>query len=84
MENKEIKTKVANYYHHVDNGGLDFEITSISDYQNVSLEISTQYYDYPSVETKVYIGSVKHDNPIVILEGIAKACFSAIEKLKSQ
>ena len=44
--------KLAEYHHHIDNGGISLQITK-DDTNFVEIEMDTTYHGYPSVSTKL-------------------------------
>ena len=77
--------KLAGFYHHIDNGGVNVDILMKDG--NILIDFNTGYYGYPDVSSRLNLGgsinsgTFKSSVPQEILEQLGKACFAAAAKL---
>lgn len=68
---------INSFYHDVDNGGIEINIIC-DQYDNISIEMQTQYFGYPSVSSTLFLGSESNSD---VLMAIGKLFNDAAVKL---
>lgn len=71
--------KLASVYHHIDNGGISVDISHEA-VMGVKIELSGQYFGYPSVVASLAGLDISSE----VLEKIGLAFISASQKMKEQ
>ena len=80
LDMNEQTEKLAGFYHHIDNGGVNVDILMKDG--NILIDFNTGYYGYPDVSSRLNLGGYLRDSqPQEILEQLGKACFAAAAKL---
>jgi hypothetical protein len=76
--------KLAQFYHHIDNGGLLIRVLQSDDeYKNVTIEMEASYHGYPSVVSTMGVASpLSPKKTSDILQEIGVMFFEAASKTK--